>query len=213
MPRGYLVLSPCDVTVPTFQITFCLLHLTDGNLEAEIISELLHCRHFSTIPQSHLPEVVLSACFDVFCLHSGVPRPYPLSLLRVVPLLLPFAARPCPSSSNSCCVLSSASAKWFVHPMLPSHMRFCVQSPCRPLWADFCIFLLPRSGGPRASSCWSVPFGFPFGFSSSESTVQPSALSLVTQPCLTLCDPMDWSPPGSSCPRAFSSQEYQSGLP
>ena len=150
MPRGYLVLSPCDVTVPTFQITFCLLHLTDGNLEAEIISELLHCRHFSTIPQSHLPEVVLSACFDVFCLHSGVPRPYPLSLLRVVPLSLPFAARPCPSSSNSCCVLSSASAKWFVHPMFPSACAVLCAVTLQPPLGRFLHLLVASLWWPQS---------------------------------------------------------------
>ena len=36
---------------------------------------------------------------------------------------------------------------------------------------------------------------------------------LVTQSCLTLCDPMDCSLPRSSCPWGFSSQEYWSGLP
>ena len=35
---------------------------------------------------------------------------------------------------------------------------------------------------------------------------------LVTQSCLTLCDPMDCSPPGSSI-HEFSRQEYWSGLP
>ena len=34
---------------------------------------------------------------------------------------------------------------------------------------------------------------------------------LVAQLCLTLCDPVDCSPPGSS--RDFSRQEYWSGLP
>ena len=34
--------------------------------------------------------------------------------------------------------------------------------------------------------------------------------SLVAQSCLTLCDPMDCSPPGSSV--GFSRQEYGSGL-
>ena len=37
-------------------------------------------------------------------------------------------------------------------------------------------------------------------------------LCLVTQSCLTLCDPMDCSPPGSSV-HGFSRQEYWSGLP
>ena len=37
-------------------------------------------------------------------------------------------------------------------------------------------------------------------------------LCLVAQSCLTLCDPMDHSPPGS-CPWGFSRQEYWSGLP
>lgn len=42
---GYLVLCPwCDYL--TFRIIFCLLHLVDGNLEAEIISKLLNYRHF-----------------------------------------------------------------------------------------------------------------------------------------------------------------------
>ena len=35
---------------------------------------------------------------------------------------------------------------------------------------------------------------------------------LVTQPCLTLCNPMDCSPPGSLS-RGFSRQEYLSRLP
>ena len=35
---------------------------------------------------------------------------------------------------------------------------------------------------------------------------------LSTQSCLTLCDPMDCSPPGSSA-HEFSRQEYWSGLP
>ena len=33
------------------------------------------------------------------------------------------------------------------------------------------------------------------------------------QLCLTLCDPMDCSPPGSSVHGGFSKQEYRSGLP
>ena len=36
---------------------------------------------------------------------------------------------------------------------------------------------------------------------------------LVAELCLTLCKPMDRSPPGSSCPWGFSRQEYWSGLP
>ena len=32
------------------------------------------------------------------------------------------------------------------------------------------------------------------------------------QSCLTLCDPMDCSPPGSSLSMGFSRQEYWSGL-
>ena len=35
---------------------------------------------------------------------------------------------------------------------------------------------------------------------------------MCAQPCLTLCDPMDWGPPGSSV-QGFSRQEYWSGLP
>ena len=38
-------------------------------------------------------------------------------------------------------------------------------------------------------------------------------LWLVAQLCLTLCDSMDCSPPGSSLSMGFSRQEYQSGLP
>ena len=34
----------------------------------------------------------------------------------------------------------------------------------------------------------------------------------VAQPCLTLCDPMDYSPPGFSV-QEFLRQEYWSGLP
>ena len=37
-------------------------------------------------------------------------------------------------------------------------------------------------------------------------------LCLVTQSCLTFCNPVDCSPPGS-CPWGFSRQEYWSGLP
>ena len=35
---------------------------------------------------------------------------------------------------------------------------------------------------------------------------------LIARSCPTLCDPMDYSPPGSSV-MAFSRQEYWSGLP
>ena len=38
------------------------------------------------------------------------------------------------------------------------------------------------------------------------------AVCLVTQSCLTLCNPRDCSPPGSSV-HGFSRQEYWSGLP
>ena len=34
----------------------------------------------------------------------------------------------------------------------------------------------------------------------------------VAQPCPTLCDPMDYTPPGSSVHKSFQ-QEYWSGLP
>ena len=37
-------------------------------------------------------------------------------------------------------------------------------------------------------------------------------LGLVAQSCLTLCDPMDCSPPGSPV-HGFSRQEYWGGLP
>ena len=36
---------------------------------------------------------------------------------------------------------------------------------------------------------------------------------LVAQLCLTLCDPMDYSPPGYLCSWGVSRQEYCSGLP
>ena len=36
---------------------------------------------------------------------------------------------------------------------------------------------------------------------------------LVAQSCLTLCDSIDCSPPGSSLSMEFSRQEHQSGLP
>ena len=36
---------------------------------------------------------------------------------------------------------------------------------------------------------------------------------LVAQPCLTLCDPLGCSPPGSSVHGTFPRQEYWSGLP
>lgn len=49
VPQGYLVLSPRDSDCTNSSNYFCLLHLTDGNLEAEIIPELLHSRHFSTV--------------------------------------------------------------------------------------------------------------------------------------------------------------------
>ena len=35
----------------------------------------------------------------------------------------------------------------------------------------------------------------------------------MLQACLTLCNPMDCSPPGSSCPWDYPRQEYWSGLP
>ena len=35
---------------------------------------------------------------------------------------------------------------------------------------------------------------------------------LVAQSCPTLCDPMGYSPPGTSLSMGFSRQEYQSGL-
>ena len=38
-------------------------------------------------------------------------------------------------------------------------------------------------------------------------------LRLVAQPCLTLCDPMDCSPPGSSVHGDSSGKNYGSGLP
>ena len=44
----------------------------------------------------------------------------------------------------------------------------------------------------------------------------PMHESDITQSCPTLCDPMDCSTPGSSCPilsMGFSRQEYWSGLP
>ena len=37
-------------------------------------------------------------------------------------------------------------------------------------------------------------------------------MCLVTQSCLALCDPMEYSPPGSSV-HGISQQEYWSGLP
>ena len=37
-------------------------------------------------------------------------------------------------------------------------------------------------------------------------------MCLVAQLCLTLCDPMDYSPPGSSV-MGFSRRQYWSGLP
>ena len=40
-----------------------------------------------------------------------------------------------------------------------------------------------------------------------------AVLCLVAQSCLTLCDPMHCSPPGSSVDGGFSWQEYWSGLP
>ena len=40
-----------------------------------------------------------------------------------------------------------------------------------------------------------------------------AVLCLVTQSCLTLCDPIDCSPARLLCPCGFSRQEYWSGLP
>ena len=40
-----------------------------------------------------------------------------------------------------------------------------------------------------------------------------SCCVLVAQSCLTFCDPMDCSLPGSSVHGGFSRQEYWSGLP
>ena len=43
--------------------------------------------------------------------------------------------------------------------------------------------------------------------------MEEEKLCSVAQSCLTLCDPMDCSPPGSSLSMEFSRQEYWSGLP
>ena len=43
--------------------------------------------------------------------------------------------------------------------------------------------------------------------------LQPHMLFLVTQSCLTLCDPKDCSPSRLLCPWGFSRQEYWSELP
>ena len=50
-----------------------------------------------------------------------------------------------------------------------------------------------------------------FGFSTSTSAGLFGG-GLVIKSCLTLCDPMDFSPPGSSLSMGFSRQEYWSGL-
>ena len=44
------------------------------------------------------------------------------------------------------------------------------------------------------------------------STLNSSLANVCAQSCLTLCDPMDYNPPGS-LPMGFSRQEYWDGLP
>ena len=65
-------------------------------------------------------------------------------------------------------------------------------------WRDLC-------GQESLSSCLKA------AHSPGEDSACVCAKSL--QSCLTLCDPMDCSPPGSSLSVEFSRQEYWSGLP
>ena len=50
-------------------------------------------------------------------------------------------------------------------------------------------------------------------YSTSEVSTVTLICCLVSKSCLTLCDPMDHSPPGSSGHGLFPRQEYWSGLP
>ena len=70
-----------------------------------------------------------------------------------------------------------------------------------------------ESSWPRGQTQVSHIAGrFFTGWATREASVN-SFLCLVTQSCLTLCDPMNYSPARLFCPWRFFRQEYWSGLP
>ena len=81
-------------------------------------------------------------------------------------------------------------------------------------WNTFCqnSSLWPvRLGCP--CTAWLVgPLSYASPFAMTRLWSMKGSLCLVAQSCLTLCDPLDCSLPGSSS-MAFSRQEYWSGLP
>ena len=73
---------------------------------------------------------------------------------------------------------------------------------------------LPNTGIEPASPPWQAVSWIAGRFFTVEPPAKPivKVKVLFTQSCLTLCDPMDCSPPGFSA-MGFSSQEYWNGLP
>ena len=63
----------------------------------------------------------------------------------------------------------------------------------------------------RQSKKWEKTFGTDVPEKGLVFKIYAAAAKLL-QSCLTLCDPVDGSPPGSPIPGAFSRQEYWSGL-
>ena len=55
----------------------------------------------------------------------------------------------------------------------------------------------PSSVGTLVCLCWAPPPGTP-ALACGHRRGEVKGEGLVTQVCLTLCDPMDYSPPGSS---------------
>ena len=153
------------------------------------------------------------------------------SMQKVIPELPPFWSwdllLPGTGTCYSCvlCVLSHFShvrlfaAPWTVAHQAPLSMRFSRQER----WSG-----LPSSRGsspPRDGTCVSVSLAPAGRFFTTGTTWQAFAASQVTfavtlaaaaakslQSCLTLCDPIDGSPPGSPS-LGFSRQEHWSGLP
>ena len=65
--------------------------------------------------------------------------------------------------------------------------------------------------GGASSALLVYPSCFPSGLSATVLVTTWEVELLVAQPCLTLCDPMDYRPPGSSV-HGILRQEYWSGL-
>ena len=94
---------------------------------------------------------------------------------------------------------------------LPKYTSIPPKSAECLLWIRPVPRLEIQSSGAQSIPCtvWSVPVHLKLT-EYCESTMQSNTKSL--QLCLTLCDPMDCSPPGSSVHGIFR-QEYWNGLP